>query len=117
MNAIALPPQRIAEFGGRWLAEEALAIGLWCALLADTLEEGIINAVNHNGDSNSIGLIAGHLLGIQHGTAAIPSRWYERLELRGVIEQVAEDIERVPQDYSMYGGEFDQAIEVEYPGA
>ena len=109
-------PQRIAEFGGGWLAEEALAIGLWCALSADTLEEGIINAVNHNGDSNSTGLIAGHLLGIQHGTAAIPSRWYERLELRGVIEQVAEDIERVPRDYCGHGGEFDEQIERAYPG-
>ncbi|MNY62376.1 ADP-ribosylglycohydrolase [compost metagenome] len=72
--------------------------------------------MNNSGDSNSTGLIAGHLLGIQHGTAAIPSRWYERLELRGVIEQVAEDIERVPRDYCGHGGEFDEQIERAYPG-
>lgn len=109
-------PQRIADFGAGWVAEEALAIGLWCALSADSFEQGVINAVNHSGDSDSAGLIAGHLLGIQYGPAAIPARWYQRLEMRGVIERVAEDIERVPRDYCGSGGEFDQQFELAYPG-
>lgn len=109
-------PERIDEFGGGWIAEEALAIGIWCALTATSFEQGLINAVNHSGDSDSTGMIAGHLLGVQYGTAAIPVRWYEGLELRCVIEKVAEDIERVPRDYSGDGGEFDQQIERRYPG-
>lgn len=109
-------PERIDEFGGGWIAEEALAIGTWCALTATSFEQGLINAVNHSGDSDSTGMIAGHLLGVQYGTAAIPVRWYEGLELRCVIEKVAEDIERVPRDYSGDGGEFDQQIERRYPG-
>lgn len=52
-------PQRIDELGGGWVAEESLAIGLWCALMASSLEEGVITAVNHGGDSDSTGLIAG----------------------------------------------------------
>ena len=109
-------PERIDEFGGGWIAEEALAIGIWCALTATSFEQGLISAVNHSGDSDSTGMIAGHLLGVQYGTAAIPVRWYEGLELRCVIEKVAEDIERVPRDYSGDGGEFDQQIERRYPG-
>lgn len=109
-------PERIDGFGSGWIAEEALAIGLWCALAADSFEEGVIMAVNHSGDSDSTGLIAGHLLGVKHGVAAIPARWLERLELREVIVQVAEDIERVPRDYCGYGGEFDEGIERDYPG-
>ena len=109
-------PERIDEFGGGWIAEEALAIGTWCALTATSFEQGLISAVNHSGDSDSTGMIAGHLLGVQYGTAAIPVRWYEGLELRCVIEKVAEDIERVPRDYSGDGGEFDQQIERRYPG-
>lgn len=109
-------PQRIADFGAGWVAEEALAIGLWCALSADSFEQGVINAVNHSGDSDSTGLIAGHLLGIQYGPAAIPTRWYEKLELRDVIVQIAKDIERVPRDFCGYGGEFDLLIERKYPG-
>lgn len=109
-------PQRIDELGGGWVAEEALAIGLWCALSADSLEDGVIKAVNHSGDSDSIGLIAGHLLGIQYGCGAIPARWVGQLELREVIEQMAEDIDRVPREYCRYGREFDQQIEQVYPG-
>ena len=76
----------------------------------------MITAVNHGGDSDSTGLIAGHLLGVQYGAAAIPARWFGQLELREVIEQMAEDIERVPREYCGYGGEFDQQIERVYPG-
>ncbi|MGV8863178.1 MAG: ADP-ribosylglycohydrolase family protein [Pseudomonas sp.] len=109
-------PQRICELGGGWVAEETLAIGLWCALTARSLEEGVISAVNHSGDSDSTGLIAGHFLGARHGAAAIPARWLEQLELREVIVQIAEDIERVPREYCGYGGEFDQQIGLAYPG-
>ena len=108
-------PQRIGELGGGWVAEETLAIGLWCALAARSFEEGVITAVNHSGDSDSTGLIAGHLLGAQYGAAAIPARWFEQLELREVIVQIAEDIDRVPREYCGYGGEFDLQIELAYP--
>lgn len=74
-------------------------------------------AVNHSGDSSSTGLVAGHLLGAQHGAAAIPGRWLEHLELHQVIAQVAEDIERIPREYCGVGGEFDQQIELAYPGS
>lgn len=108
-------PQRIDAFAAGWIGEEALAIGIWCALFAKSLEAGVIAAVNHSGDSDSTGLIAGHLLGIQHGPQAIPERWLQSLELREVIEKIAVDIERVPRDYVGYGGEFNEAIESEYP--
>ena len=110
-------PQRIGELGSGWVAEEALGIGLWCALTARSFEEGVITAVNHGGGSDSAGLIAGHLLGVQYGAAAIPARWYTQLELREVIEQMAEDIERVPREYCGYGGEFDQQLKLAYPGS
>lgn len=98
------------------MAEEALAIGLWCALTAESLEEGVIAAVNHSGDSDSTGLIAGHLLGLMHGPAAIPPRWLNALELRDVIEQVASDITQIPGDYPGCCRETDRAIWQRYPG-
>lgn len=110
-------PQRIDDFGAAWVADQVLAVGLWCALTARSLEEGVAMAVNHSGDSSSTGLVVGHLLGAQYGAAAIPARWLERLELRQVITQVAEDIERVPQEYCGVGGEFDEQIELAYPGS
>lgn len=92
-------PASIAELGGGWIAEEALAIGLWCALSATDLEDGIVMAVNHSGDSDSTGLIAGNLLGLMRGPGAIPDHWLDELELREVITQVAADISFVPAVY------------------
>lgn len=89
-------PESIEALGGGWIAEEALAIGLWCALTAVSFEEGVMRAVNHSGDSDSTGLIAGHFLGLIHGVNAIPDRWLDNLELRDVIEQIASDISYVP---------------------
>ncbi|MGQ9951321.1 ADP-ribosylglycohydrolase family protein [Pseudomonas aeruginosa] len=112
-------PKAIELLGGGWTAEEALAIGLWCALMADSFEQGVTWAVNHSGDSDSTGLIAGHLLGIQLGCASIPERWLAPLELQAVIEQVAADIDELPR---VYGGGCsedhlrDEQIWRRYPG-
>ncbi len=109
-------PHAIEDLGGGWIAEEALAIGLWCALLAESFEEGLVWAVNHSGDSDSTGLIAGNLLGIQRGVASIPERWLDKLELRDVIEKVAEDMEWVPRNYQGGDGQSDEQIWQRYPG-
>ena len=78
--------------GEGWIAEEALAISLYAALVAPDLESGVILAVNHGGDSDSTGAIAGNLLGAMYGLNAIPPRWLADLELREVIEEVADDL-------------------------
>ena len=88
-------PDAIRHLGGGWIAEEALAIGVFCALKATSFEDGVILAVNHDGDSDSTGLIAGHLLGAMLGLSEIPARWLATLELRGVIEEVADDLATV----------------------
>lgn len=85
-------PDAIAQLGQGWVAEEALAIALYCALVATDFSAGVLMAVNHDGDSDSTGAIAGNLLGAQHGVGAIPRPWLEQLELHDVIEQVADDL-------------------------
>jgi len=76
------------------VAEETVAIGLYAALVAENFEHGVLLAVNHSGDSDSTGSVAGSLLGLVLGEQAIPRRWVDRLELRDVIEQVADDLHR-----------------------
>lgn len=87
-------PEKVTSLGDGWVAEEALAISLYCALTAENLEEGIILAVNHGGDSDSTGAITGNILGAMHGNAAIPERWLTQLELHHEIEQIATDLHR-----------------------
>lgn len=89
---VTQPVEAIEKLGQGWVAEEALAIALYCALVADTFEEGIVLAVNHGGDSDSTGAITGNLLGALHGTDAIPKHWLEDLELRAVIAEIAGDL-------------------------
>lgn len=93
------PRERTAlrELGKGFVAEEALAIGLYCALSARDFEEGILLAVNHSGDSDSTGAITGNLLGGIAGVEAIPQRWLGPLELRPIIEELADDLAAFPE--------------------
>ena len=76
------PRERSAlrELGKGFVAEEALAMGVYCALGAGDFEDGVILAVNHGGDSDSTGSITGNLLGAAAGADAIPDRWLAPLE-------------------------------------
>jgi ADP-ribosylglycohydrolase len=89
------PPsaELVERLGGGWIAEEALAIGVYCALVhRDDFASGVRLAVNHSGDSDSTGCIAGAILGALNGVDAIPEAWLRELELRDVITQVADDL-------------------------
>lgn len=85
----------VEKLGEGWVAEEALAISLYCALSATDFESGVALAVNHGGDSDSTGSITGNILGAITGAEAIPRRWLAALELRDVIEAMADDLATV----------------------
>ena len=86
-------PDVIETLGGGWVGEEALAISLYCALVAgNDLARGVRLAVNHSGDSDSTGAITGNIMGALLGEQAIPAEWLDRLELHDVIRQVGEDL-------------------------
>lgn len=80
----------VHALGEGWVAEEALAIAVFCALrYPENPEQGIIAAVNHNGDSDSTGAIAGNIIGANTGKQAIPEKYLNGLELREIIEEMA----------------------------
>ncbi|MEN8210209.1 MAG: ADP-ribosylglycohydrolase family protein [Thermodesulfobacteriota bacterium] len=86
-------PDVMESIGAGWIAEEALAISLYCALVAsDNLKKGVLLAVNHSGDSDSTGAITGNILGALYGFDIIPEHWLSELELRDLIEEIAEDL-------------------------
>jgi ADP-ribosylglycohydrolase len=88
-------PEQLEQLGGGWVAEEALAIAVCCTLVARNFAEGVLLAVNHSGDSDSTGSMAGNLLGALFGVDGIPKRWLDKLELRDVIERMADDLQAV----------------------
>ena len=83
----------IHQLGQGGVAEETLAIALYCALrYQDDFSAGMIAAVNHGGDSDSTGAVAGNILGAWVGYQAIEEKWKQDLELSDVILEIADDL-------------------------
>lgn len=92
-KSIVPSPETIESLGGGWTGEEALAISIYCSLVAqDDLVRALRLSVNHYGDSDSTGSITGNILGAMMGEAALPVTWLQHLELSGVIWQMGEDL-------------------------
>ncbi|WP_308169743.1 ADP-ribosylglycohydrolase family protein [Acrocarpospora catenulata] len=85
-------PETVEKLGGAWVAEEALAIGIYCALVGgQDIERALLLSVNHSGDSDSTGSVCGNLLGARYGDAALPPHWLSRLEGSDTITELADD--------------------------
>jgi ADP-ribosyl-[dinitrogen reductase] hydrolase len=88
-------PETVEALGGGWVAEETLAIAIYCALAAERSQEpwkyGTLLAINHSGDSDSTGAVAGNLLGAIYGQGGVPAEWVAEVALIEVVSQVADD--------------------------
>ena len=86
------PIDDIKQLGEGWVAEEALAIAIYSVLKAKSFEDAIIIAVNHDGDSDSTGAIAGNIAGAFYGYNKIPVKFKENLELKNTMKELSEDL-------------------------
>ena len=67
--------------GAGWIAEEALATALLCAIRhADDPVTALARGAATSGDSDSIACLAGAFLGAAYGMPAWPSSWRDRIE-------------------------------------
>lgn len=87
-------PETIETLGGGWVGEEALAISVYCCLAFDEFMPAVLAAVNHSGDSDSTGSIAGNIMGAALGASALPPAMLDALEGRELIDKVAVDFSR-----------------------
>ncbi len=80
----------IHKIGGGWVAEETFAIAIYCVLKYETdFDKVMISSVNHSGDSDSAGAVAGNIAGAIIGYQHINQKWKDSLELRDIILQIA----------------------------
>jgi len=108
-NSSVEPLDAINRLGEGWVGEEALGISVFCALkFQDDFEQALIAAVNHNGDSDSTGAITGNILGAYLGVKKIRPEWIEKVELKDVLIQIADDL--------LVGYQEDQEWRKRYPG-
>lgn len=92
-RASELYSESIEKIGKGWVAEEALAISIYCSLVAgDDFKKGVTIAVNHSGDSDSTGSLTGNILGAYLGIDAIPKDWIKNIELSKEIIELADDL-------------------------
>ncbi len=71
----------IARVGTGVRASQAVAAALWAFLRYWKTPEGcVIRAVGFGGDTDTIGAMAGALVGALHGRAWIPARWFDNME-------------------------------------
>ena len=78
--------------GEGWVAEEALAVGLYAAMQGDGFPDVIRIAANHDGDSDSTASIAGQIYGAAHGCEDLPRSWIHRLDVHDPLLILAHDL-------------------------
>lgn len=109
-RAVALssqPPsaESLASLGEGWVAEEALAMSLYCATYAIrgelSTEDALRLAVNHDGDSDSTGAITGNLIGLARGLESVPEVLFEEdaevTALQPLIRRYGEELVTVAE--------------------
>ncbi len=113
------------ELGEGWCGEQAFAVALFCVMACGShgkgqenghgqengpgygLEQCLLNAVCHRGDSDTIGSIAGQIWGAYYGEASLQKcpQLLQNLEMKDVILEIADDLVSNCKisEYSSYG--------------
>ena len=93
------PEALVGQLGEGWVAEEALAVGLFAVLATEQgsgqdpaghFRRAVALALNHSGDSDSTASIAGNILGARYGEEALPADWLAALEAPELIRGMGE---------------------------
>jgi ADP-ribosylglycohydrolase len=83
----------ISILGKGWVAEETLAISIYCSLkYKNDFTKAIVASVNHSGDSDSTGSVTGNIMGTLIGYNNIPTIYLNNLELKDIIMEIADDL-------------------------
>lgn len=104
----------IRTLGQGWVAEETLAIAIYCSLkYSNDFDKALIASVNHSGDSDSTGAVTGNIMGAYLGLKNIPEKYLDNLELKDIIMEIADDLFNDCK-ISEYGSYHDEVWERKY---
>lgn len=79
--------EALRKIGQGWYADETFALSYLCVLrYPDNYKKAVQTAVNITGDSDSVGSVAGGILGARLGIEAVPVSWIEALKEKEVLE-------------------------------
>ncbi len=81
--------EALQKIGQGWYADETFALAYFCILrYPDDYKKAVQTAVNITGDSDSVGSVAGGILGARLGIEAIPISWVEALKEKEKLEEM-----------------------------
>ncbi|MGB9940768.1 ADP-ribosylglycohydrolase family protein [Methanosarcina sp.] len=79
----------LKKLGYGWYADETFALAYFCILrYPNDYRKAVQTAVNITGDSDSVGSVAGGILGARLGIEAIPVSWVEALREKEKLEAI-----------------------------
>jgi ADP-ribosylglycohydrolase len=84
-------PEKLETLGQGNVGETALSMSVYVALTTSDPDTALLVSVNHSGDSDSTGSVCGNLVGAMYGEQTLRKSWLDRLELREVIQNLADD--------------------------
>lgn len=89
----------IFRIGRGFVAEETFAIAVYSiAKYGSDFDKALCCSVNHGGDSDTTGAVAGNILGAAVGYNAIGDKWKKDLELSDLILEIADDLAQMYSD-------------------
>ena len=84
------------DLGEGWVAEETIAIAVFSVMRhMDDFAGCLISAVNHGGDSDSTGAVAGNIIGSILGYESIPRTWIENLQLTDLMIRKSDEMTEI----------------------
>jgi ADP-ribosyl-[dinitrogen reductase] hydrolase len=85
----------LSQIRGTGYVVESLEAALWCFYQTNNFEAAILQAANLGDDADTTAAICGQIAGAYYGESAIPSKWLERLFMRGEITGLADKLSRL----------------------
>jgi ADP-ribosylglycohydrolase len=83
----------LKKLGKGWYADETFALAYFCILrYPNDYKKAVQTAVNITGDSDSVGSVAGGILGARLGIETIPVSWIEALEEKEILDRMVEPL-------------------------
>ena len=83
----------MSEINSSGYVVDTLECALWILLNAETYKDVILASTNIGQDTDTIGAIAGSMAGIIYGYDSIPKEWFEKLQRREYLEDLANKFE------------------------
>ena len=89
------PFEDIPIIGEGWTGEEAFGIALYSVLVATNFKDCLSIAINHDGDSDSTGSIAGQLWAAAYGLPKEYKAWESKLDIANAFEYITKNIDEL----------------------